>query len=224
MFPQPVVAAGASVGASNEPRVKVTYQVVDFRTISLESFPEPANSFDRLDISSDAAEVAALDGRLVAKLGTNTAALSSQPVSAGSTSTVSAGIFGNQIPVAVTSPQIRCAANLYFRGLEASLLCEYDGATSTASNFRMVNGNDAWQRSNIEKFEIGHAVSWPLRDGPMEDGNGRKFLGVYFRIGSGGHLTELLGKKIGQNRKETVLTDSERRGLNLKCWGELPEY
>lgn len=219
MFPQPAVAAGAS------PTVKVTYQIVDFRTLSPDSFPGPADFIDRLDISSDATDVAALDARVVANLGTNTAAASSsQPVQVGSTSTVSVGIFGNEIPVAVTSPRIRCAATLYFQGLEASLLCEYDGATSTASNFRMVYGNDAWQQSTIEKFEIGHAVSWPLRDGPTDDANGRKFLGVYFRIGSAGHLTELLGKKIGQNRLETVLTDSERKNLDLKSWGELPEY
>jgi hypothetical protein len=52
----------------------------------------------------------------------------------------------------------------------------------------------------------------------------RKFLGVYFRIGSGGDLTELLAKNIGPYRKKTVLTESEWRGLNLKIWGELPEY
>jgi len=67
-------------------------------------------------------------------------------------------------------------------------------------------------------------TSTERRNADPETYLGRKFLGVYFRIGSGEDLTELLAKNIGPFRKKTVLTNSEWRELNLKIWGELPEY
>jgi len=167
MAHQPAVATGATLS------VKVTYQIVQFRTCVLKSFPEPAEAFDRVEISSDAAAVAALDAILVANLGTNTAAPGSQPLQAGTTPAVIGGSSANQVSLAVASPRIRCATRLYFRGLEASLLCEYDGATFAFSNFQMVDANEAWQRSNIKNFKIGHAVGWPLRDGSKDDRNGK---------------------------------------------------
>lgn len=167
MSHQPAVATGAP------PKVEMTYQTVDFKTCHLQIFPEPADAFDRVEISSDAAAVAALDASLIANLGTNTAAPGSQPVPAGTTPAVNAGTVANQSSSAITSPRIRCTATLYFRGLEASLLCEYDRATSTISNFQIVTGNDHWLRSNIQRFSIGHAVSWPLHNGSKEDRNGK---------------------------------------------------
>ncbi len=172
-------------------------------TCVLASFPEPANAFDRVEILSDAAAVAALDAILVANLGSSTAPPGSQPGQAATTPAVGSASSANQISSVVASPRIRCAAKLYFRGLEASMLCEYDGATSTVSNFNMVTRNNAWLRSSIASFEIGHDVGWPLRDGPTDDRNGTLF---------SEHLSPLSGVFM---KRETYLSSIPFQSMQL---------
>ena len=126
------------------------------------------------------------------------------------------GESGTHYPSFDGKPGVQCVANLYFQGLEATLLCQYDPAGSSATDFQMVDTNDAFKAGNMDRFEIGHNVAHLLRFPAEMDHNGNPFLGVRFRFNDSS--TEILGKKLRTNQSQTKLTPDERSDLNSLFW------
>ena len=207
--------AASSSNVDSGAIVKATYQFVAFDTRIKNAFPsEDVTSQDRLEITSEPSEV---NAAILSSQANNNQAMtigqstsdSTQPVpkpsSGGSES-------GTHYPSFDDKPGVQCVANLYFQGLEATLLCLYNPAGSIASDFKIVDTNDAFKAGNMTRFEVGHNITHLLRSSVEMDHNGNPLLEVRFRFNKSS--TEILGKKLGINQGQTKLTPDERSDLN----------
>ena len=198
------------------------YHFVDSRHPHRKIFPlKNAGPFDRLDIFSDAAIVDEVTEKWRARSVETSSmeageSLDDPPFIPGST------VSATQASSTTTSLRIRCAAYLHYRGLDAILLCEYDEANSIASNFILVEGNEAFEESKGPRFKIGHLGLSMLRSHTNDDANGRKLLGVLF--GYEGDRVELLGKKVAKSQTKTALREEEKSKLHYDTWGASAMY
>lgn len=175
-------------------------------------------SRDKLEITSEASEVNAGIARSQASIDLLSASGQSiwDPTQLVPRSSSSGSRVGTQFPTVTDDPGVQCVAKLYFQGLEATLLCLYDLAGSNASNFRIVDTNDAFEKGNIIGLDIGHQVVHPLKDRMETDNNGNAYLGIRFHVKI--PATRVLGKKLAMNEKQTKLTADEGAQLDVLPW------
>ena len=186
---KPTVAAGSSSTLNNKKPI-ARYQILHVKTVYDGPYPGAATPFDRIDILADATMVEEL--------------LPDRPKTPPTTMRGS------------PTPEPNCAAVFYFRGLEATLLCHYNEIESEASDFRLIKTNDAFKSfkgHENDRLDISHEGVGIFQE-KLKDSNDNLFLAILFLFNE--NRIQMVAKKVGKGRQETILRQQDRNTLGIK--------
>ena len=185
---QPTAATSSSSTFDNK-RLIARYQIVQVRTVYNGPFPGEATPFDRVDIFSDTTMLQEL---LPKRPDTSPTTMSGSP-----------------------TPEPNRIAVFYYRGLEATLLCHYNEIDSKASDFQVVETNDAFEsfKGHInDRLDISHKGTG-IFAGNVKDSNDNLFLAILYLFN--GNRIQMVAKKIGKRSAATYLTWRDKSLLGI---------
>ena len=184
----PPAAAGSSPALNNKKPI-ARYQILQLKTVYEGPFPGKATPFDRVDIFADATMLQEL-----------------LPQRPDTPPTIRRGS---------PAPEPNHTAVFYFRGLEATLICHYNELESTASDFQLIKTNEAFEsfKGHVnDRLDISHQGTGIFEE-PLKDSNGRLFLAILFLFN--GNRIQMVAKKVGKGRKDTMLTATDKDTLSV---------
>ena len=189
MTTQQPTAATSSTSTLDNKRPIARYQILQAKTVYNGPFPGEATPFDRVDIFADATMLQEL---LPKRPDTPPTTMRDSP-----------------------SPEPNRVAVFYFRGLEATLLCHYNEIDSKASDFRVVETNDAFEslKGHVDdRLDISHEGIGIFAES-LKDSNDNLFLAILYLFN--GNRIQMVAKKVGKVRQETTLTARDKSILGI---------